>query len=143
MTTVRLVVSLLVSIALDSHLVAFIKLNHAMAGIYMYLRLHGQESVPLISTCNNLSWETVFTAGFELDVLRRKRPYRWTIWVSSLQHTWAHHHLKERSYTLGPATLAYFPSFASSSMLTDPGLIVRYGLRKAVQSRTLLTSAFL
>ena len=27
------------------------------------------------------SWETVFTMGFELDVLRGKRPYRWTIWV--------------------------------------------------------------
>lgn len=37
MTTVRLVVALLVNIALDSYLVAFIKLNHAMAGIYMYI----------------------------------------------------------------------------------------------------------
>ncbi|KAH9010108.1 hypothetical protein EDB84DRAFT_1142763 [Lactarius hengduanensis] len=26
-------------------------------------------------------WETVFTAGFELDVLRGKRPYKWTIWL--------------------------------------------------------------
>ncbi|KAI9510095.1 hypothetical protein F5148DRAFT_1282291 [Russula earlei] len=41
--------------------IALIKLNHALAGIYI--------------------WETVFTAGFELDVLRRKRPYRWTIWL--------------------------------------------------------------
>ena len=97
----------------------------------------------LILTYNHLSWETVLTAGFELDVLRRKRPYRWTIWVSSLQHTWAHHHLKELSYTLGPATLAYFPSSASSSMLMDQGLIVMYVLRNAVQKRTLLTSAFL
>ncbi|KAI0255227.1 hypothetical protein BJV78DRAFT_752920 [Lactifluus subvellereus] len=40
---------------------AMVKLDHAMAGIYI--------------------WETVFTAGFELDVLRGKRPYRWTIWV--------------------------------------------------------------
>ncbi|KAI0248120.1 hypothetical protein BJV78DRAFT_1239152 [Lactifluus subvellereus] len=40
---------------------AMIKLDHAIAGIYI--------------------WETVFTAGFELDVLRGKRPYRWTIWV--------------------------------------------------------------
>ena len=29
----------------------------------------------------------MFTVGFELDVLRGKRPYRWTIWVSSLQLT--------------------------------------------------------
>jgi len=40
---------------------ALIKLDHAIAGIYI--------------------WETVFTAGFELDVLRGKRPYRWTIWL--------------------------------------------------------------
>ncbi|KAI0246156.1 hypothetical protein BJV78DRAFT_192697 [Lactifluus subvellereus] len=40
---------------------AMIKLDHAIAGIYI--------------------WETVFTAGFELDVLRGKRPYRWTIWL--------------------------------------------------------------
>lgn len=48
MTIVRLVVPLLANIAFDSHLVAFIKLNHAMAGIYMYLRRHSQESVPLM-----------------------------------------------------------------------------------------------
>ncbi|KAH8997695.1 hypothetical protein EDB86DRAFT_897693 [Lactarius hatsudake] len=39
---------------------ALIKLNHSLAGIYI--------------------WETVFTMGFELDVLRGKRPYKWTIW---------------------------------------------------------------
>lgn len=38
-----------------------IKLDHALAGIYI--------------------WETVFTMGFELDILRGKRPYRWTIWL--------------------------------------------------------------
>ncbi|KAN0130503.1 hypothetical protein V8E53_011589 [Lactarius tabidus] len=26
-------------------------------------------------------WETVFTAGFELNILRGKQPYRWTIWI--------------------------------------------------------------
>ncbi|KAI0248152.1 hypothetical protein BJV78DRAFT_839789 [Lactifluus subvellereus] len=40
---------------------ALIKLDHAIAGIYI--------------------WETVFTVGFELDVLRGKHPYRWTIWL--------------------------------------------------------------
>ena len=49
----------------------------------------------LIPSCNNLSWETVFTAGFELDVLQRKRPYRWTIWVSFLLHMWPCHHVDE------------------------------------------------
>ncbi|KAI9439566.1 hypothetical protein H4582DRAFT_1536432 [Lactarius indigo] len=37
------------------------KLFHAIASLYL--------------------WETVFTAGFELDVLRGKRPYKWTIWL--------------------------------------------------------------
>src|SRR6266851_1816819 len=49
----------------------------------------------LISSFDKLSWETVFTAGFELDVLRRKRPYRWTIWVSFLRHIWPCHHVDE------------------------------------------------
>ncbi|KAI9456848.1 hypothetical protein BJY52DRAFT_1417004 [Lactarius psammicola] len=40
---------------------ALIKLLHAAAGLYI--------------------WETVFTAGFELSILRGKRPYRWTIWL--------------------------------------------------------------
>jgi len=40
--------------------IAFIKLGHTIAGIYI--------------------WETVITVGFELDVLQGKRPYRWTIW---------------------------------------------------------------
>ncbi|KAI0248148.1 hypothetical protein BJV78DRAFT_1156728 [Lactifluus subvellereus] len=39
---------------------ALTKLDHVIAGIYI--------------------WEIVFTAGFELDVLRGKRPYRWSIW---------------------------------------------------------------
>ncbi|KAI9456852.1 hypothetical protein BJY52DRAFT_536213 [Lactarius psammicola] len=41
--------------------VALTKLLHALASLYI--------------------WETVFTAGFELNVLRGKQPYRWTIWL--------------------------------------------------------------
>ena len=52
-------------------------------------------------TDNDHSWELVFTAGFELDVLRRKRPYRWTIWVNSLLHIGPYHRLNESSYNLG------------------------------------------
>ncbi|KAH8978333.1 hypothetical protein EDB86DRAFT_946610 [Lactarius hatsudake] len=37
------------------------KLFHALASLYI--------------------WETVMSAGFELDVLRGKRPYKWTIWL--------------------------------------------------------------
>ncbi|KAI0273939.1 hypothetical protein BGY98DRAFT_105652 [Russula aff. rugulosa BPL654] len=40
---------------------SLIKLNHALAGIFI--------------------WETVITFGFELDILRGKRPYRWTLWL--------------------------------------------------------------
>ncbi|KAI9439563.1 hypothetical protein H4582DRAFT_1536206 [Lactarius indigo] len=40
---------------------ALTKLLHALAGLYI--------------------WETVLTAGFELKVLRGKKPYRWTIWL--------------------------------------------------------------
>ncbi|KAH9993514.1 hypothetical protein BJV74DRAFT_368834 [Russula compacta] len=40
---------------------ALIKLNHVLAGIYI--------------------WELAFTANFELDVLRGKRPYVRTIWL--------------------------------------------------------------
>jgi len=45
--------------------IALIKLNHALAGIFI--------------------WEIVTTLSFEWDVLRGKRPYRWTIWVSSFK----------------------------------------------------------
>lgn len=48
------------SLVLDDY-VSVIKLNHALAGIFI--------------------WETVITLGFELDVLRGKRPYRWTLWL--------------------------------------------------------------
>ncbi|KAN0132446.1 hypothetical protein V8E53_009872 [Lactarius tabidus] len=37
------------------------KLLHAVGGLYI--------------------WETVFSAGFEVNVLRGKQPYRWTIWI--------------------------------------------------------------
>jgi hypothetical protein len=44
----------------------------------------------VISTNESVSWETLFTADFELDVLRGKRPYRRTIWVSL--YAMGHHH---------------------------------------------------
>ncbi len=40
-----------------------------------------REMPTLILTYTLTSWETVFTAGFELNILRGKLPYRWTIWV--------------------------------------------------------------
>jgi len=48
----------------------------------MCVRLHIQESwvLTLVELATKLSWETVLTTGFEMDVLRRKRPYKWTIW---------------------------------------------------------------
>ena len=81
----RQAVSLSVDITPDSYLVAFLRLNHVITGIYMCVHLSGNEHRLLILGYNNVSWETVITTGFELDMLRRKRPYKWTIWVSSLQ----------------------------------------------------------
>ena len=44
-------------------------------------QLCNTHSLRLIHT---FSWEIAFTLGFELDIIRGKRPYRWTIWVSRL-----------------------------------------------------------
>jgi hypothetical protein len=52
-----------------------------------------KKACALISRLNDASWEVVITAGFELDVLRGKRPYRWTIWVSA-SYIVKHHCLK-------------------------------------------------
>ncbi|KAH9962065.1 hypothetical protein BGW80DRAFT_868233 [Lactifluus volemus] len=46
---------------LEKEYLAVVKLDHVVAGIYI--------------------WETILTADFELEVLRRKKPYRWTIWL--------------------------------------------------------------
>ena len=64
-------------------LVVLTKLVHAVGGLYMYdhAQSYYQKRLMLILICT-LSWETVFSAGFELNVLRGKQPYRWTIWVS-------------------------------------------------------------
>jgi hypothetical protein len=89
-TIVRPAVSVSVNIIPHSHrlgVVAFIKLSHAVAGFYMFVFVFDdRKACALISSCNDPSWETVITAGFELDVLRGKRPYRWTIWVSALYY---------------------------------------------------------
>ncbi|KAI0056440.1 hypothetical protein BV25DRAFT_1920985 [Artomyces pyxidatus] len=45
----------------------FLKLNHVIGGLYI--------------------WEMVTTCRFELNVLRGKRPYRWTIWIYLLVRT--------------------------------------------------------
>lgn len=122
--TVRLVVS--ANIVLDGHLVALIKLNHAIAGLYMCVRLHMQETgrwYPL-NLKKNLSWETLLTVDFEFDVIRRKRPYRWTIWVSHLHHI-GHHQFNRSRYTLEPATPACLPSSAYSLSWTAPGFLAR------------------
>jgi hypothetical protein len=84
-------------------LVAYIKLGHAIAGVYMCVfGSIGRKTCVLTSRCDNTSWETVFTAGFELDVLRGKRPYRWTIWVSSFHHSRPRGHLNELAIPRNP-----------------------------------------
>lgn len=53
---------------------------------YLHVRLYSNPGKrALIRTYDNSSWEILISFGFELDILRGKRPYRWTIWVSSLQ----------------------------------------------------------
>lgn len=52
---------------------------------YLYVRsLSYSGTHKTISAHKSPSWETVLTADFELEVLRGKKPYRWTIWVSLL-----------------------------------------------------------
>jgi hypothetical protein len=48
-----------------------------------------------MSTHNNVSWEMVLTAGFELDVLRGKLPYRPTIWVGVYAVPVGYHHQRQ------------------------------------------------
>ena len=110
----RQVVSLSTDITLDSYLVSFIRLNHVIAGIYMCVYIRGREHRLLTLSYNNVSWETVITTGFELGMLRGKRPYKWTIWVSSLQYSKLYYRLNENSYTLGPVTRACLPLSAYS-----------------------------
>jgi len=84
-------------------LVAYIKLGHAISGVYMCVFCSiGRKTCVLTSSCDDPSWETVTTAGFELDVLRGKRPYRWTIWVSSSHHSRPRGHLNEVAIPRNP-----------------------------------------
>jgi hypothetical protein len=84
-TSVRTLVILTTRCRLNTrYKVALIKLDHAIAGIYMCVHARIQQGPHGMSANNNISWETVFTLGFEIDVLRGKRPYKWTIWVSPL-----------------------------------------------------------
>ena len=101
--------------AQQAHIVALIKLGHAIGGLYMYVRAHTRHA-PM--STNNVSWETVLSMGFELDVLRGKKPYRWTIWVSSLAAMGHHHSLNRNSYILEPVTQLYLGLSYSSSIRT-------------------------
>src|SRR5258708_3852627 len=38
---------------------------------------------PLALIISTPRWEYLTTLDFELDVIRRRRPYRWTIWVGN------------------------------------------------------------
>ena len=60
--------------------------------------------------------------GFEIDVLRGKRPYRWTIWVSYPKYVINPHPLNERQLYLGTR---YFglASFIVFIVDTDAGKV--------------------
>jgi hypothetical protein len=76
---------------------------------WLYTRNHAWASAN-----NILSWETLFTAGFELEVLKGKRPYRWTIWVSYQPTIRYDHSWNWNSYILEHATPLCLRSFCSS-----------------------------
>ena len=52
--------------------------------------------VNLLLSCTSIrtsSWEYVTTLDFELDIIRGRRSYRWTIWVCSDRRFFACHYL--------------------------------------------------
>ena len=126
-TTVRF--SLVVSIRCqpnshhNDHIVAQTKLGHTIGGIYMYVWAHTQRAP--MSTNNHVSWETVLSMSFEMDVLRGKRPYRWTIWVGSLAALGHYHGLTWSSYILEHVTQLYLGLSYSLSIATLAELHVR------------------
>ena len=57
---------------------------------YLHVRMFPRVNL-LISLSSNLisSWEFVSTLNYELDIIRGRRSYRWTIWVcNGKQLTW-------------------------------------------------------
>jgi hypothetical protein len=65
---------------------------------YLHVRSLSYAGKPeAMITHNNVSWETILTANFELDVFRGNRPYRRTIWVNLYAMDY-HHHLHWNSY---------------------------------------------
>ncbi len=69
---------------------AIVKFWHVVDGIFMYVTLPALAA--LASSLNVTaqprpsasSWEFFTTLDFEWDVIRGRRPYRWTIWVCHL-----------------------------------------------------------
>jgi hypothetical protein len=59
------------------------KFWHAVAGLYLYV-WPARHSTHISNNNNSAfitSWEFVTTLDYEWSVIRRHRPYRWTIWV--------------------------------------------------------------
>lgn len=83
--------SLSTNIALDNHL-SYFGQAQSCNGRSLHVRSSSYPGKRMVISVElaELSWETLLTAGFELDVLRRKRPYRWTIWVSHFHHMGFH-----------------------------------------------------
>ena len=61
------------------------KIWHAVAGLYLYVCPAGRSTLIKYPNDNNLvlvsSWEFVTTLDYEWSVIRKHRPFRWTIWV--------------------------------------------------------------
>ena len=68
---------------------------HIANGIYMYVCFAASTSRSH-SSIRSSSWEYVTTLDFELDIIRGRRSYCWTIWVCSDTRRFAcrHHRLR-------------------------------------------------
>jgi hypothetical protein len=69
---------------------AIVHFWHVVDGLYMYVSLPGLcafASSIYVTTQRRtsvLSWDFFTTLDYEWDVIRGRRPYRWTIWVCGL-----------------------------------------------------------
>ena len=85
-----------------------LNLWHLVDGVFMYVclaptALTSSLYVVTQSRASASSWEFVTTLGFEWDVIRGRRPYRWTILVCSLSGFVVVHTITE-DYWFLPAT---------------------------------------
>lgn len=55
--------------------------SHVLSGIYVYVCFFASTSRYYVCQFPASSWEFFMTLDYEFDIIRGRRPYRWTIWV--------------------------------------------------------------